>query len=254
MSSRTLREGISRLFRYQRLFGTDSRLALEDRAGAGFVRLEFGTDEWPETRDQRENMAVMVLKYCRWITEEHFDFLEVHFKHSRPNDTSEHERIFRCPIHFDASANGLLIPSDVLDRPSIHADPRLARVHEEFAAERLRALGGKSFARVVEESLVPVLELGDLDLKSAAARLQASPRTLQRRLTEEGTSYREVVDGLRMRITMRHMSRAGLPVDEIVYLAGFSDRSSFYRAFKRWTGMTPSEYRSRRADLPPVES
>jgi AraC-like DNA-binding protein len=250
MSSRTLREGITRLLQYQRLAASGGRLVLEDREGGGFVRLAFGSDEAPETRDQREHMAVMLLKYCRWITKEKFDFLEVHFHHPRPDQISEHERIFRCPIYFGAHASGLLIASEDLDRPSIHADSRLARHHEEFAAESLRALAGPGFAREVEDSLIPILERGDLDIKRAAARLDLSSRTLQRRLTEEGTSYREVVDGLRRRISLRHLSR-GLPIEEIVYLAGFSDPSSFYRAFKRWTGMTPTGYRTRPVDLPP---
>lgn len=254
MSSRTLREGVDRLFHYQRLFGTGGRLSLEDREANGFIRLEFGTDDIPETRDQREHLAVMLLRYCRWITDERFDFVEVHFRHSRPDNISEHERIFRCPIYFDAKASGMLIAAADLDRSSIHADPKLARVHEEFAAESLRELGRTGFVREVEDSLIPILELGDLELKTTAERLQTSPRTLQRRLTEQGTSYREVVDGLRRRVTLRHLSRAGLPVEEIVYLAGFADPSSFYRAFKRWTGMTPSEYRAKPADLLPPDS
>jgi len=247
MSSRTLREGIGRILRYQRLFGTASRLALEERQSDGFIRLEFGTDEIPLTRHQAEQIAVQLLKYCRWITEEEFDFLEVHFDHPAPDDTSEHSRIFRCPVYFDAEVAGLLLSGRDLDRPSMHADERLARAHEQFAAESLRELGLPAFAREVEASLIPVLEMGQLDLRSAAVRLRMSPRTLQRRLTEEGTSYREVVDRLRQRVTMRHLSRNGPPIDEVAYLAGFSDSSAFYRAFKRWTGKTPSEYRARSA-------
>lgn len=247
MSSRTLRQGLERLARYQRIVSTESRLRLEQRGAAGFLRIEFGTPEFPEGRHQTEQLCVRLLNFSRWITNRDFDFLEVHFRHPRPNSISEHERIFRCPLHFDAEVTGLAIAGEDLDRPSVHADAELAKAHERWASRHLWDLERGHTVRELKESMLPVLEKGPLDLAAAAGRLSLSPRTLQRRLGEEGTSYREVLDTLRREVALDQLEQDGASIEEIAYLAGFADARAFYRAFKRWTGRTPAEYRAEAA-------
>ncbi len=243
MSSRTLREGLERLVRYQRILGGGSRLKLVEDGENGFVRVEFGSDELPATRDEIEYWTVLLLKYGRWITDLDLGLVEVRFSYPAPPDTREHQRIFGCPLRFDAPEGGLVIESAELDRASVHANPEIARAHEEFAQEYLAGLEDFTTTRKLRELLLAVLDQGPLNLPSVARRLHVSMRTLQRRLRDEDTSYREVVDELRRDVALDRLCKTAAPIQEVAYLTGFAALSPFYRAFRRWTGKTPHEYR-----------
>jgi AraC-like DNA-binding protein len=244
MSSRTLREGLERLIRYQRILGEGSRLQLTDEGDRTFIRIEFGSRELPATRDEIEYWAVVLLKYGRWIFGVDLALPEVCFSHPAPEDSSEHERIFGCRPRFGAAESGLWLASADLDRLSLHANPEIARAHEQFAQEYLAGLEDCSVTRQLRERLMAGLETGPVALETAARDLHIGVRTLQRRLRNEGTNYREVVDQLRRDVVLRQLRKTDASIEEITWLAGFSELSPFYRAFRRWTGKTPSQYRA----------
>ena len=185
-----------------------------------------------------------IAKYSAFITDLELDLLEVHFRHTGPADVSEHERLFGIRPHFGTENNGLRIASSQLDRRSVHANEEIARAHQAFADEYLSSLDAAATTRRLRELLVSVVEKGPLDLQDAARQLHISSRTLQRRLADEDTSYREVVDELRRDIAFDQLRRTDAPIQEVAYLTGFSALSPFYRAFRRWTGGTPAEYRA----------
>jgi AraC-like DNA-binding protein len=244
MSSHTLREALERFIRYQRILDEGSCVQLTDEGAQTFIRMQFGSRELPATRDEIEYWSVLLLKYGRWIADFDLPLREVRFSHPAPEDTSEHDRIFGCRLCFDAAESGLLIDSAELDRPSLHANPEVARTHERFADDCLARLDDCSVKRRLRELLATVLERGPLDLQTAATALHIGVRTLQRRLRDEGTSYRQVVDELRRDIALSRLAKTDAPIEEITYLTGFSELSPFYRAFRRWTGKTPVEYRT----------
>jgi len=244
MSSRTLREALERFIRYQRILDEGSCVQLTDEGALTFIRIQFGSRELPATRDEIEYWTVLLMKYGRWIADFDLPLREVRFSHPAPEDTSEHDRIFGCRLRFDAAESGLLIASAELDRPSLHANPEVARTHERSADACLAGLDDCSVKRRLRELLATVLERGPVDLRTAATALHIGVRTLQRRLRDEGTSYRQVVDELRRDIALSRLAKTDAPIAEITYLTGFSELSPFYRAFRRWTGKTPVEYRT----------
>ena len=101
-----------------------------------------------------------------------------------------------------------------------------------------------SLRRRVESKLEPMLERGEISLDRLASELGLSRPTLQRRLKSEGTTFEAVLDGLRQRLARRYLRRENFSVKETAYLLGFSDPAAFSRAFKRWTGQSPSELRT----------
>ena len=101
-----------------------------------------------------------------------------------------------------------------------------------------------SLRRRVEATLEPMLESGEVSLDKLAGELGMSRATLQRRLKAEGSSFEAILDGLRQRLARRYLRKENFSVKKTAYLLGFSDPAAFSRAFKRWTGQSPSELRA----------
>ena len=243
MSSATLREGLERVARYQQVLVRGWKFALV--AEGTSVLLRFGATQRDSRtlRELTEYLTVLGLEYCRCVVDLDFHPHEVRFTHDGPPDVSEHERVFGCPVKFGAPATGLLIPGEVMDRPSAYAHPELACEHEEFARRFLVEIEAPGLIAQLRQLLVSCLESGGLDLPAAAHALGMSPRTLQRRLADERTTFAQLLAGLRREIAEHELRTTGASVDEIAYITGYSEASTFERAFKRWTHKTPREFR-----------
>ena len=173
-------------------------------------------------------------------------FLEVHVTHPEPSYRSEYERIFQCPIVFDAEWNAW------------RGDPELAghriQLHPKYVfgvlSEKAEVLlkeleSSKSTRGKVESVLMPILHTGDISMDAVATKMAVSRQTLFRRLKAEDVTFEKVLDELRHRLALHYLSGRKTSVNETAYLVGFSDPAAFSRAFKRWTGKSPSEFRGR---------
>jgi AraC-like DNA-binding protein len=176
----------------------------------------------------------------------------VGFAHRAPADVSEHERYFRAPISWGGGINYVEIPIGVLDRPVITRDEMLFSVLDAQAQQLIASRPTKSDGLAkIRATVRAVLEDGQPQLADVAKRLKTSPRTLQRRLGAAGTSFQDVVDSVREELARIYMAdtERKYTVGELAYLLGFSEISALSRAFKRWTGMTPTQWRDRSNDL-----
>ncbi len=165
----------------------------------------------------------------------------------RPPHGAEYERLFGPIATFDQAALRLEFPRALLDRPhGLHDRELHDHLRERVEARRRRALGTLTFAEQTEaviRAALPKL----LSMEEAAALLEVSERSLRRRLAEDATDFSGLVDRVR-RDLAEHMLAAGTrSVKEIASEAGYSSLSSFYRAFRRWTGNTPASRRTSRA-------
>ena len=149
----------------------------------------------------------------------------------------------RCPVKFEADRSELVMCSRMLERPSVHANAGIARVHEDLAKELLARQVHEGLAHSVRQALAHQLESGPPDLASVAGELAMSPRSLQRRLAEEKTSFRDILERLRRDLARRHLEHTTISISEIAYLAGFSEVSAFTRAVRRWFGRSPAQVR-----------
>jgi AraC-like DNA-binding protein len=171
--------------------------------------------------------------------------LEVWFKHEAPADLSSYHAIFRsAKLVFGAAFDGFVYGGDRLDEPLPSANPSLHVVLRDHADRLLAELApGDSLVEQVSADILAVLREGGAAAERTAARLGMTRRTLTRRLAQYGTSYSELLKETRYRTALHYLRHTGQSVEDIAFLLGFSECSPFVRAFKRWSGHAPLEYR-----------
>ena len=242
-SSSTLGEAFERLCRYQRLIHETSRVELEVRDERAVLRHQLAGGK-AVPRQTAEFLLTAWVRAGRVVAGVDWVPLKVHFAHPAPPDSSEHTRFFRADVHFLMGENALLLSTALLRTPCVRADPALVAVLDRYAADRLeQAPRTSSIADRVRSVLADELRGGEPTAARLAARLKMSVRSLNRFLAAEGTSYRELLDALRRELAARHLAGEHVSIAEVGFLLGFSELSSFHRAFKRWTGRTPAEFR-----------
>lgn len=167
----------------------------------------------------------------------------VHVTHPAPAYAAEYEQVLKVPVTFKAARNAIMIDPSWL-AIELHNPSRYAfGVLSDHAARLLASLENAATTRGrVEGLLIPLLHKGDLRMADAARQLGLSRQTLYRRLKAEGLTYETLVDDLRRRMALHYLGGAKTSVNETAYLVGFSDPSSFSRAFKRWTGDSPRAF------------
>jgi len=174
--------------------------------------------------------------------------LAVRMQH-RIADDAEYREHFGAPIEYDAGEDAIVALAETLELPARAADPHL----ERFILAQLEAASGgakpQSSAMEVSETLSELLPDGLPTLDDVAARLQTTERTLRRRLADEGTSFEQLLTTLQ-RERASALLKTSSPITAIAHAVGFTDASAFSRAFKRWTGTSPSDYRASHARLP----
>ena len=241
--SSTLREALERLCRYSHVITKAVQYMLEHEGQRSRVQLESNPrfDALIHPLDAR---LAFVVAAAREITAAEVVPLEVRFTYEAPLARAEHQRFFRCPLGFEHSASAVVFAADDLDRPAVGGDATLGGYLERVADEVLQSLDDRSsLSDRVQRAIWSQLAAGPPSLSRVAALVGISPRTLQRRLRTSGTSFGLLLEELRHRMALRLLEDRSLAVYEVAFLLGYSDPSTFYRAFRRWQGAAPDEYR-----------
>lgn len=175
---------------------------------------------------------------------------EMHFMHESRGYDAEYGRVFRAPVVFGSHWNAMLVDAEFLTLKQPPVNRYIFGVlskHAEALLEEIEA--SRTMRGRVEALLARILHTGDANMTLAAKKLGVSRQTLLRRLKEEGTTCEQVLDELRCKLALRYLYGKKVSVNETAYLVGFSDAASFSRAFKRWTGVSPTAARESGAAL-----
>jgi AraC-like DNA-binding protein len=241
---RTMREAIEVALKFQRVVGDlpPSRI-VEEGARCRFVPGFLRTT--PRCNRVRTEFAITRLcLFGRIFAGSPAPLIEVWFEHGKPTYAAEYRRIFDGRERFDMPETAIVFDREVLDRPQLHPDPGIQSALEERAEEVLRRLDRRStFAERVRELIELGARSGLPTLDEVARELRVSPRSLRRRLEMEGTSFAALMASVRGEVARKILAETTTTIQEAAFQMGFADVSSFYRAFRRWTGMTPVVYR-----------
>ena len=246
INSPTFGDALDRVVRYNSIWTNGSCFAVESIKEETKIVYVYLDDSIRARRHDAEMTFAALAVLGRRVTNVDWVPKEIRFEHERPTDTKEHQRIFCCPVIFGAAANEFIFDSIHLSHAIVKADASLCAVLDRHANELLARYPRED--SLVEQTRILLrdeLNGGDASLEAMAERLGMSARTLQRRLRDLGTSHQELLDEMRKELAMRYLREPEMAVCEVAYLLGFSQSSAFHRAFKRWTGKTPNEFRGR---------
>jgi AraC-like DNA-binding protein len=167
-------------------------------------------------------------------------------RRARPAITDDYERLWRAPLRFGAEQNRLIFDSDSIERQLETGNPELARQSDAISSRYLARIERFNIVARVREVLTQRLRDREPSQEEVAEILNVSARTLQRKLGDSGTTFKEILDETRHALALAYLS-VPHSVSETTFLLGFSCTSSFTRAFRRWTGLSPSDWRARGA-------
>ena len=242
-TSETLGMALQRLCRYHRVLHDVAEVKLTVQRDHAILSHHLPVPGGPP-RPVSEYVVAGWLVTSRQATGVNWAPLQVRFPHSAPDGTSEHQRVFGCTLKFGHDRNELVFSRDLLAMPLVKADANLQAILEAQVVSMFQKLPkGEAATDAVRRHLARELCNGEPTLEQIAPRLHMSPRTLHRRLDDEGTSFRRILTEVRRELAARHLTERQLAISEIAFLLGFSEPSAFHRAFKRWTGHAPLAYR-----------
>jgi AraC-like DNA-binding protein len=239
----TFGEVMARFQRYYTLI--DDRTILDSTRDGSSVRMLLRNRvEMPPPRASCEYLFGLIGVRYREYTGLQLQARSVAFAFPTPDDQAPYRELFGPELHFGQPYTELEIDTAIEATPCRTADPVMSPYLEHQADTAIRQLPLRdTWLDQARAAVLHTLATDHSDLGAVAKRLALSPRTLQRRLQEAGTSHHELIDAVRCELGIRRILAENMPVAAIAEELGFSDTSSFHRAFKRWTGLTPRSYR-----------
>lgn len=244
VSSPTLRAALERAARFSRVT-SDVAVASTHLVGSELV---FGIGWRSGTErpaiESVDAVLATIVRSARFLLGRDVSPTRVELERPPPSAIERFESFYRCPIRFEAPTSALAFDRSIVELPVPGANQRLASLNDDTTTAYLASLEPSTIADQVREVLIDALA-GEPDIAAVAAELQMSPRTLQRHLSNDGTSFRSVLADARRDVADALLASGTLSVTEIALRLGFSESAAFSRAYRRWTGESPAARRRR---------
>ena len=245
-NAETVGHALSLTRRHARILG--EALVPEIRIGEGRLTI---ARRWPRELGHNRPFAEGAFSYTIGIIGEITGSrpipIEIRCQFSRPADADHSARVFGCELRYDCGETSIAFPESLVHQPVIGRDPELFAIVDRYA-QRLAGAPVEvgTLAADVRAVIRAVLASGEPSIASIARKLAMSARTLQRRLAEENLTVSALVEEVRHELALGYLNDPTLGMSDIAFMLGYSDVTSFQRAFRRWTGEAPATFRRRR--------
>lgn len=244
MASSTLLGAMQRLVRYYRLMSTASVVVeLTELEDSYALSATFPEESKSPPKEGIDCGMTALLTLCDIVSEKEIRPIRIKLTCPASVHPDAYRQALRAPIEFDAPIGTFYFSKEVLLEPLPHGAADIAKATDKIAEHYIETLDPHKVASQVRQLLVALLPSGKTDQQLVSKRLNRSASSLQRQLAEEGHTYREVLDSTRRSLAEDYLADGRHSQAQIAYMLGFSDQSNFSRAFKRWTNMSPKEFR-----------
>ena len=242
LASSTLRSALERLSTYIKLFNYDTEVELEEADDMLLVtdHIYCKSMNYPARDDT--SLAILV-QMCRFNCGRTFRPESVWIRHEKPVDEMPWLEFFGCPVTFGSKVNRFSIPLDFVDRKLSSANAQLALINDQLIARDIARLEKGDIITRVRSIITEKLSSGCFGEKCIADEIQLTVRSMHRKLTQRGTNFSTLLAEVRQETAIRYLRDSSLSLTEIAFLLGFSQASSFSRAYRNWTGESPSKAR-----------
>ena len=245
LSSSTLRDFYERICNYYQVVSQSADFKSYDTDGESILAAtNLAATVCYETRDA---WMTMMVRFLRFLYQQEVNPLWIEL--SRPTPASGAQLYidyFKCPVRFGCAEDRVAMDSSVMDRQLSGANPDMAQHNDEIVMQYLAQMDHNDVVNRVRRYIIEDLASGLLSKQGVADKMHMSPRNLQLKLAAQDTTFQDTLDSTRMKLATGYIGQSHLAITEIAYLLGFSDASNFTRAFRRWFGVSPREYRIER--------
>lgn len=243
LASSTLRRGFKRAVRYVHVVTEDLNLDVADTPAG--LKISVDLEDSIFTLPQHHDLVLtIVMHMCRFNFGEELVPTEVKLAHPEPACSKKITDYFQADVQFDAEQTSLCIARSDADMVLPSGNKQIALMHDEVLMRYLVEIKKGDIVQQVQSIILENLPDGQVTDRLVASELNLSERSMQRRLKEHKTTFRYLLDGVREMVAKQYIENPMNRMSDIAFLLGFSEQSAFSRAFKKWTGKSPVEYRN----------
>lgn len=245
----TIRDHFNCLVRYMHVFTNAVDISLEQTdefiVTTSRLRLEGGRS--PASDYAQDAVYAAMITLCRQHYRADFSMVKLDLTRATPENPAAYEALFGCPVSYGNALSRAWYRRADVEVPIPGCNREIARATEKLVQDYLERIESQSddLQHLVQNAIAKLMPQGEANLERVADMMHMSARTLHRKLESLGTNFRSEMDSVRHRVALDYMAGSDLSLGDIGFLLGFSSSSNFTRAFRRWTGVTPQQYRSR---------
>ncbi len=245
LASENLQQGLQRLIRFQRLIGEAMDFSLVDEAQGHRFIIQSNGHQDALAYEGFDGALAIILANVRWISKIKFNPIEITLFHAQPKDTAPYDELFQCPIKYNSSYTSLLIAHEDFIRPSPVGNKNISEKHDVELVKSIKELDQSSLCEQVLSNIKKNWHPQEPRVEDLATQFNMSKRTFQRRLKTQGHTFLSLVDLARQELALDYIQQSPMSLQDISHQLAFSEHGNFYRAFKRWYGLTPKQYRDK---------